>query len=95
MPHIPTTDFNASNLKIGEFVNPNTPGEGTPQFEELSDESLQYIVGGAAYGCVSSTSTLPDGSTVTTKICGPQIKDVAASFQAEMIGADTSEITRI
>jgi len=92
MPHIPTTDLNVSNLRIVELVNPNTPGELIPQFEELSDESLQYVVGGSL-GCITTTTTV-GGHTVTTKVCGDDIPNNAALSSTEMIGADTSEITR-
>lgn len=46
MAQIHVTDLDPSDSRFAEPVNPTTAEELLPQFDELSDEELQYIVGG-------------------------------------------------
>lgn len=52
-------------------VNPTVAEELSASLDELSDENLQYIVGGryALDGCTTTTTTSSDGVTVTTTTC--------------------------
>lgn len=71
MTHIQMTDRNPSDFGTVEPINPTTK-ELSAQFDELSDEDLQDVVGGrvaALDGCTTTTTTSSDGVTVTTTTC--------------------------
>jgi hypothetical protein len=76
MAHIQMTDRNLSNFGITEPVNSTIAGELFAQFEELSDEDLQYFVGGTpslsdddGVTCVTTITEYPDGTKVTQIVC--------------------------
>jgi len=65
--------MNKKNLEsqMVNSVNPTAAEELSAPFDELSDEDLQYCVGGKimADACTTTTTT-SNGTTTTTTTCG-------------------------